>query len=169
MITSKCVYSLCIPWSWSVFSYHLSAKLHTHISSHLPEPMMHFCHKTLRVTINDQCDVESPLQRSSTVPQHHRVEPRILLTNILNLQSMVKVYLHLFHLELRAVGYLLALFKPAQTHTLENRSRHSKCIEILGQPGLTTVFRAWGRQTRSLVIWKTSGQQLPPPLVHFCS
>lgn len=130
---------------------------------------MHFCHKTLRVTVNDQRDVQSPFQLSSAVPQHHRVEPRILLTNIPNLQSMVKVYLHLFHLELRAVVYLLALFKPAQTHTLEHRGRDGKCTEISGPPGLTTVFQAWERQTHSLVIWKTSGQQSPPPLVHSCN
>lgn len=93
------------------------------IITHLPELMMHVGHKTLKVTINDQRDVESPLQRSSAVLYHHRVEPRILFTNILNLQSVVEVDLNLFHLKLRAMVYLLALFKPAQTHTLEQPRR----------------------------------------------
>lgn len=120
------------------------------IITHLPELMMHVGHKTLKVTINDQRDVESPLQRSSAVLYHHRVEPRILFTNILNLQSVVEVDLNLFHLKLRAVVYLLALFKPAQTHF--RAAAMANAPRFWGQPALTTAFQAWERQTHSLVI-----------------
>lgn len=57
------------------------------------------------VTIDDKRDVEPALQRSGTVLQHHRVEPRIFLTNSLNLQSVVKVHPQLFHLELGELVY----------------------------------------------------------------
>lgn len=69
------------------------------------------------VTIDHQRDVEPLLQRSRAVLQHHRVQPGILFTNVPNLQSVIRVYLQLLHLELRAVGDLLAVSKPARTHT----------------------------------------------------
>lgn len=69
------------------------------------------------VTIDDKCDVKPLLQHGSTVPQHHRVEPRILLTNILNLQSMIEVHPHSLHLELWTFIYQLSIFIPGHTNT----------------------------------------------------
>lgn len=64
------------------------------------------------VTVDDKRDVEPPLQRGGTVPQQHRVDPRILLTDILNLQNVVKVHPHPFYLELWALVYQLSIFIP---------------------------------------------------------
>lgn len=69
------------------------------------------------VTVDDERDVEPPLQRGGTVPQQHRIQPGILLTNILNLQSVVKVHPHPFHLELWPLVYQLSVFIPGHdTH-----------------------------------------------------
>ena len=40
--------------------------------------------------------------------------------------------------------------------------------ECTRESHLTIGFQEWGRRTHLLVIWMTSGQQLPPSLVHFC-
>ena len=73
------------------------------------------------VTIDDECDVEPPLQRGGTVLQHHRVEPRILLTYIFNLQSVVKVHPHPFHLELGTLIYQFSIFIPGHSTNVKAR------------------------------------------------
>lgn len=64
------------------------------------------------VTIDDECDVEAALQRGGAVLQHQRVQPGILLTNVLNLQSVVQVHPHPLHLELGSLVYRLSIFIP---------------------------------------------------------
>ena len=69
------------------------------------------------VTVDDKCDVEPSLQRCGTVLQHHSVEANILLTNILNLQSVFWMHPHPFHLELRPQVYQISIFEPVQQRT----------------------------------------------------
>ncbi len=86
------------------------------------------------VTVDDERDVEPPLQRSGTVLQHHHVQPRILLTNILDLQSVVKVHPHSFHPELRALVYQLSVFIPGH----DTHAEHS-CYST-GYPPAEVLF-----------------------------
>lgn len=78
------------------------------------------------VTVDDKRDVESTLQRSSTVLQHHCVHTRILLTNILNLQSVVEVHPHPFHLELWALVYQLSIFIPGHSTHIKTQLLHHR-------------------------------------------
>ena len=92
------------------------------------------------VTINNECDVEPPLQPSGTIFKHHRVERRILPTNILNLQRMVKVHPHPFHLELWALVYRLSIFIPR--HNTQSTVATAKSTLLLWCSAPKFIFKS---------------------------
>jgi len=75
------------------------------------------------VTVDDQRDVEPPLQPGGPVPQDHGVEPRVLLTHVPDLQRVVLVQPHPLQAELLALVHRLPVFVPGHTAgTLQLRS-----------------------------------------------